>query len=812
MSVRLIEWQKPFTGWAWIEIDANKVISLLLREENNLIMINDNDEAYVDLQFEGWLTPNSDFPVWVTVWKVLAEDGWEQNGLVLNRKTTSWDYARWIYAADWKIFFDNWTWTWKRVYYSEEVDAAFQPLLTAWPWISIVNNVISATGWWWGGGSWKIDYFEISDNTDIANAQLAYNFFLWWGLPIVNYGQVLYAPQASTSSLFSLGSISANWFVSEEDDVHWVTTTTIAKLNFSLSSDIVTGITEGDMVMSSPFLETNYNYPNTYQPLYDGSPATKKYVDDKFSTLMWLGKFLSLWDCSTWLPISFPLTTPYTYHTWDYFMIETVASGWGNNYRPNGSSYTGTASSTTESEAVQKWDFYIYDGTVWLFASNHGWSVSFSNIAGQPTDNAALATALNNKQNTLIAWTDLSITPWTEIFTLPTWYTQLDYIGLDGVWYFNTGITLADTDKLDITFTTSPDYTWTYFLWGKNGSSGQSIWFISPSANLVQWNDRPTSVSLSVWTKVFLKLKSGELVYTALGTTETKTFTWGSVSSTWVCLIWGAWDGTSNVDSRRFYGYIHKRQILDSTDTLRFNWVPCKNSSDQYWLYDTVSNTFIQSAVTATITGWPEATASDMINFTNTSRYIKNTATGDGSITIWSSNPAPWNNWVNIGTGSYSAWYAVWIGSGAYANWGYGIAIGNSSAAANTSAIAIGRWAKAQALNSISIGRDATTSALNWIAIWKDAKNSSAYAIQLGKGTIGGASNEYQFYVGFDGINVNYKMLDGTTWLIPNDRLHDEVLVTVGTTQPATPATWKLWYDTTNSVLKLYDGANRQTI
>lgn len=510
-------------------------------------------------------------------------------------------------------------------------------------------------------------------------------------------------------------------------------------------------------------------------------------LNNKINDLMSMGRFLSLWDCSTWLPISFPLSTPYTYHTWDYFMVETLDSNNpATNYRPEGSSYTWSASTTVETWEVQVWDYYVYDGTIWLLASNHWKTVSFANLAWQPTDNANLSNALAAKQNTLIAGTDLSITPWSEIYTLPTWYTQLDYIGLDGVWYFNTGITLADTDKLDITFTTSPDYTGTYFLWGRNGSAGQSIWFISPSANLVQWNDRPSSVSMPMGTKVFLKLKSGELVYTALGTTETKTFTWGSVGSTWVCLIWGAWDGTSSVDSRRFYGYIHKRQILDSTDTLRFNWVPCKNSSDQYWLYDTVSNTFIQSAVTASITWWPTATASDIISFTNTSRYIKNTATGAGSITI-NGNAAPWNNWVNIWPWSYSAWYSVWIWSGAYSNWGYSVAIGNSSSAASTSAVGIGRWAKSQAVNGIAIGRDASVSGLNGVAIWKDAKNSSAYAIQLGKGTISGASNECQFYVGFDGINQNWKMLDWNTWLIPDARLSSNVQTV---TNLVTTLTW----------------------
>jgi hypothetical protein len=32
-------------------------------------------------------------------------------------------------------------------------------------------------------------------------------------------------------------------------------------------------------------LATNQNYATAYTPLYDGSPATKKYVDDKFSAV-----------------------------------------------------------------------------------------------------------------------------------------------------------------------------------------------------------------------------------------------------------------------------------------------------------------------------------------------------------------------------------------------------------------------------------------------------------------------------------------------------------------------------------------------
>lgn len=291
MATRIVEWQLPYTWWTGIGIDWNKVISLLLREENNLIMVNDDNQVYTDLQLEDGLTPNSDFPVWVTVWKILQADWWTKSGLLLNWKTTSGDYARWIYSADGKIYFDWGTGTWKQVYYSTEVDQLIQNLqtlidntyqqkLTAGDGIRIENNVISTT-----------------------------NMSLW--------------------------------------------------------------------------------------------------------------KFLSLWDCSTWMPISFPFDTPYEYTTWDYFLIEVVDNSL--NYRPTGSSYTGTASGVVETDEVQVWDVYIYDWAIWLLQSNWWKSVSFANIAGQPTDNTALANALNAKQNVLTAWQNIDIsnnkisTKWIEV-------------------------------------------------------------------------------------------------------------------------------------------------------------------------------------------------------------------------------------------------------------------------------------------------------------------------------------------------------------------------------------------------------------
>ena len=140
-------------------------------------------------------------------------------------------------------------------------------------------------------------------------------------------------------------------------------------------------------------------------------------IDD----LMALWRFLSLWDATTGLPISFPLTTPYTYLTWDYYLVETVSSATPPvNYRPIWSSFDGTTASTTqETDELEVWDVYIYDGTNWLLQSNHWKTVTFANIAGQPTDNTNLASALWAKadDNAVVKLTWDQTIAWTKTFS-----------------------------------------------------------------------------------------------------------------------------------------------------------------------------------------------------------------------------------------------------------------------------------------------------------------------------------------------------------------------------------------------------------
>ena len=127
MAVKITEWERTVSWGTAIEVTANKVINLLLRSEDNLIKLDEN-EIYVDLQLESWIQPSDTFPVGVTTGRVIQNDWWVATGTLLVFKTTSWDYVTWIYWDDGKLYIDNGTGTFKQIYLKAEVDALLEQL------------------------------------------------------------------------------------------------------------------------------------------------------------------------------------------------------------------------------------------------------------------------------------------------------------------------------------------------------------------------------------------------------------------------------------------------------------------------------------------------------------------------------------------------------------------------------------------------------------------------------------------------------------------------------------------------------------
>lgn len=123
-------WDVARQAWSWVNEDSlnNRIIDIALRAEDNLIILDENNELYTDLQLEDWLSTSDELPVWVTTWRVLQADGWIATGTMLAFKTTSWDYVTWIYGDDGKLYIDNGTGTFKQIYLKPEVDELLQQL------------------------------------------------------------------------------------------------------------------------------------------------------------------------------------------------------------------------------------------------------------------------------------------------------------------------------------------------------------------------------------------------------------------------------------------------------------------------------------------------------------------------------------------------------------------------------------------------------------------------------------------------------------------------------------------------------------
>ena len=124
MTVRVVEWKKPYTWGKAIEVTDDKVINLRLRDENNLIIYDAwDDEIYVDLQLPDEIQPIDAFPVWITTGRVIVDNWWDEAGTIICAKTTSGDNIKLLYADSGNLYIDNGTWTFKQIYLKADIDA-----------------------------------------------------------------------------------------------------------------------------------------------------------------------------------------------------------------------------------------------------------------------------------------------------------------------------------------------------------------------------------------------------------------------------------------------------------------------------------------------------------------------------------------------------------------------------------------------------------------------------------------------------------------------------------------------------------------
>lgn len=207
-------------------------------------------------------------------------------------------------------------------------------------WSQVNNNVLTwyngtyvwlpAQGWW--GWSWNVQLFTLSSRNDLTTAQAAYDWFRdwkcpilrlyttvahyhsWWYTDIAWYYDFYRRPGIADDGGSELvpGSTSSVTFLlahSPYDDVDLVDNGYHRASEHSITlwinnNNEVIQISEWEQTYASTaYISPNYNYSEPYMPQYPGSPATKKYVDDK--NWIWTQAEYNIleqsWQIQTWV-------------------------------------------------------------------------------------------------------------------------------------------------------------------------------------------------------------------------------------------------------------------------------------------------------------------------------------------------------------------------------------------------------------------------------------------------------------------------------------------------------------------------------
>lgn len=370
MVVRLKEWIIPYTAWDWIDISDNHVISVLLREANNLIHINEDREMYVDLQLDDGIEPTDDFPVWVTTGRILAEDWWDQNWIILNWKTTSGDYVRLIYAADWKLYYDPGTGVWNEI-------------------------------WGWGGGGTcdcNVKLFTLSGATDLTTAQAILDWQKAWKDAIIAYdGEIYmfkeYRVVTNTPAVWlSYNHIVRDWL----SDGYSETYANAIEVNYNTSNDTVTSISFATYKTTPSAIDPDTYYASPFMPTQPYHPASKAYVDQMVSWVyIYKGSVATysdlaniqnpeVWD--VYNVVDSGMNYAWTGTAWDALWGTINYTAWDwiwiNNWVISNTKPGATVSPTAPSNPSE-WDLWYdttndvlksYDGSSWNECGGDDWS------------------------------------------------------------------------------------------------------------------------------------------------------------------------------------------------------------------------------------------------------------------------------------------------------------------------------------------------------------------------------------------------------------------------------------------------------
>lgn len=266
--------------------------------------------------------------------------------------------------------------------------------------------------------------------------------------------------------------------------------------------------------------------------------------------------------------------------------------------------------------------------------------MTVNKITKAPTQNEIINSIndlIDNKQDTLIAGTDLEIVP-AQAPILPEGFTQIEYIEGTGTQYIDTGFYGTQNSgvyvRFAITDLTSEGSARVFgtrngtagtgafaFISSYNGSSLPSDKFYIGSNGYASWS---TNLDTN-WHEVSCNIENDKKVYFDGNLIITGSDT--AYTSNGQASIFRTYNRTAY--SAAATAKISIVQIYENAVMIH-NYIPCRrDSDDELGMYDLVSNTFLGNSGTGTFTGgqeviYPTATT---INFTNASGYTTNEGT-----------------------------------------------------------------------------------------------------------------------------------------------------------------------------------------
>ena len=223
--------------------------------------------------------------------------------------------------------------------------------------------------------------------------------------------------------------------------------------NYTLTSDLADVATSGDYddLSNQPTIPTVVNDVTSTDIDNALSAYQGKLLNDRINNVESRGRFLALWNAATGLPTTEPAELPYVYKTGDWFRVGTTGT---TNYMPEGTQYTGVASTTVYTGSISAGDCFWYDGTLWQLELNHAENaVQDVQVNGTSIVSANTANLLTNSayssSNKIATMSDLPTVPTNvSAFTNDAGYLteHQDISGKEDISNKVTSISASSTD------------------------------------------------------------------------------------------------------------------------------------------------------------------------------------------------------------------------------------------------------------------------------------------------------------------------------------------------------------------------------